>query len=288
MIFLVHLSVLLIILGGFISAQWGFEGIMEIPEGEDRDFVFRKIGNDYRPASLPFSVRCDDFRLERFSNGGPKDYYSTLTVSEDGKEVVSKRIEVNEPLSFGEFNFYQSSFHEKAALKVSVPGQETSQTVQLGEGEMRFVPETGTALRLSSFSPGSKTFGMMAQVLVIHGEKGDTFQVPVTSDAEQNARMQEKLPVRIDFASNEPAYTTGLMVVADPGVGWIWAGSFLMVLGLYLTFYTSHRRLSIDLDGQSAQLKGVTQRNPTAFRREIEAILHDAGFDTTPSKDETA
>ena len=287
MIFLVHLSVLLILLGGFVSAQWGFEGIMEIPEGEERDFVFRKIGNDYQPAGIPFTVRCDDFRLDRFSNGGPKDYYSSLTVMENGQQTAAKRIEVNEPLSYGKFNFYQSSFHEKAALKISVPEKNIQQTVQLGKGEMRFVPETGTALRLSSFSPGSEAIGMMAQVLVIHGEEGKTFQVPVTSNAEQNARMQEKLPVKIDFASKEPAYTTGLMVVADPGVGWIWAGSFLMVLGLYLTFYTSHRRLSIRLDGKRAELRGLAQRNPTAFRREIEAILHEAGFDPETAKNET-
>jgi len=38
-----------------------------------------------------------------------KDYYSTLCVFEEGRQVLTKTIEVNDPLSYGGYRFYQSS-----------------------------------------------------------------------------------------------------------------------------------------------------------------------------------
>jgi len=40
----------------------------------------------------------------------PKDYKSKLTVLENGKEVLTKTIEVNDPLFYKGIRFYQSSY----------------------------------------------------------------------------------------------------------------------------------------------------------------------------------
>lgn len=40
----------------------------------------------------------------------PKDFISKVTVLKDGKEVLNKDIRVNEPLSFGGYSFFQSSY----------------------------------------------------------------------------------------------------------------------------------------------------------------------------------
>jgi cytochrome c biogenesis protein ResB len=46
--------------------------------------------------------------------GMVKDYFSDLVVVEDGKDVLKKTIEVNDPLHYGGYHFYQSSYDDKA------------------------------------------------------------------------------------------------------------------------------------------------------------------------------
>lgn len=48
------------------------------------------------------------------NRGMVKDYFSDLVVVKDGKEVLKKTIEVNDPLHYGGYHFYQSSYDSKA------------------------------------------------------------------------------------------------------------------------------------------------------------------------------
>jgi hypothetical protein len=47
-------------------------------------------------------------------SGMVKDYFSDLVVIKDGKEVLKKTIQVNDPLYYGGYHFYQSSYDDKA------------------------------------------------------------------------------------------------------------------------------------------------------------------------------
>ena len=44
------------------------------------------------------------------TGGMVKDYFSDLVVIKDGKEVLKKTIQVNDPLYYGGYHFYQSSY----------------------------------------------------------------------------------------------------------------------------------------------------------------------------------
>lgn len=45
--------------------------------------------------------------------GMPKDYFSDLAVIQDGKVVVAKTIEVNDPLHWGGYHFYQADYDKE-------------------------------------------------------------------------------------------------------------------------------------------------------------------------------
>lgn len=47
-------------------------------------------------------------------DGMVKDYFSDLVIVKDGEEVLKKTIEVNDPLHYGGYHFYQSSYDDKA------------------------------------------------------------------------------------------------------------------------------------------------------------------------------
>ncbi len=55
-----------------------------------------------------------DFKLRYLAAGMVKDYFSDLQVIEDGKVMLEKTIEVNHPLYYGGYHFYQSSYDDKA------------------------------------------------------------------------------------------------------------------------------------------------------------------------------
>lgn len=49
----------------------------------------------------------------RIDQGNISDYIATLTVIEDGKEIMTQRVEVNHPLRHRGYRFYQSSFNDQ-------------------------------------------------------------------------------------------------------------------------------------------------------------------------------
>ncbi len=277
MVYVVHVSLIVIIIGGVVGALFGFEGVMEIEQQQSIDYMFKKSGTRYTRVPVSFSVQLDDFRLERFQNGSPKDYVSTLTVKEAGQTVAHKTIEVNDPLNYGVYNFYQTTYVERAPLLVTDPATGKSDRVNLQSGRQAALPNTDSMIMLTSFSPPVGEQPMRAAILAAKSE-GETFQSMVLADKEQNRNVQRDQPLLVSFAEEQPAYISGLMVVVDPGVPLVWLGSFLMVLGLYLTFYSAHRRISVQCDQGQIRLTGLTQRNPRGFQREVEKIWQQAGL----------
>jgi len=77
-VYIVHLSVILLLIGSLIGSIFGFEGYATIQEGETINKIsLRKPG---RIESLDFEIRCDDFNISFYKNGAPKEYRSSLTI----------------------------------------------------------------------------------------------------------------------------------------------------------------------------------------------------------------
>jgi len=132
-LFMIHAGCLLVLAG----SMWGSEAGHRLGE---RLFGIRKIPNGYmlisegnsekhvmtedfrqRLGELPFSIKLKDFRLEYYETDEElvprlliRDYFSDVVVIKDGKEVTSKTIEVNHPLHYGGYHFYQHSYDSQA------------------------------------------------------------------------------------------------------------------------------------------------------------------------------
>lgn len=68
---------------------------------------------------LPFEIGLDGFRIDYYdspSAGGqqtPKEFFSDISVIENDRVVRKQTIEVNKPLHYGGYYFYQQSFDQK-------------------------------------------------------------------------------------------------------------------------------------------------------------------------------
>ena len=94
----VHLGLLVILIGGIISGVSGFGANIKISEGQTVPVL-----------NADFKLGLEKFETEYWPIGSVKDWKSTVTVLENENPVLTKTVEVNHPLSYKGFVFYQSS-----------------------------------------------------------------------------------------------------------------------------------------------------------------------------------
>jgi cytochrome c biogenesis protein len=154
---LVHSAILVILIGGWVGAQYGFRGTMSVVEnGTDNTIRFLK-GTKTEQLKMPFDIRCDDFFIDFYPTGMPKEFRSTLSILEDGKVVVDhKDIIVNEPLFYKGVRIYQASFGDggsAVSLKLFDPVSGKSRIINTEVYKTWKDPETGISLEITNFRP---------------------------------------------------------------------------------------------------------------------------------------
>ncbi|MFH1563283.1 MAG: cytochrome c biogenesis protein ResB [Nitrospirota bacterium] len=98
--FATHLSFLIILSGGLIGSLWGF-----------KDYLYLKEGEVQQVPQTNFYIKLNKFWLEYYPDSKMiKDYKSNLSIIENGKEILTKTIEVNYPLNYKGIRFYQASY----------------------------------------------------------------------------------------------------------------------------------------------------------------------------------
>ena len=79
---------------------------------------------------------------------------------------------------------------------------------------------------------------------------------------------------------------TGLIVARDPGANFVWVGSVLLVLGLFLVFFFPHRRVWVRVrrtSGGSEILCASTMKRDVAFKPQFLQLVTDIQLAGTPS-----
>lgn len=84
-------------------------------------------------------------------------------------------------------------------------------------------------------------------------------------------------PYRFSLKGIKTLYYTGLQANKDPGVPIVWAGCFLMVSGLFITFFLSHKRMWVRVLAQGAnariEVAGTTNKNPVGLQNERHHLI---------------
>lgn len=296
-VYLVHLSVFLILVGGLVGSFIGFQGFVNIVEGETIDEI--AVRNRQDPLPLGFEVRCDRFSVEFYDSGAPKEYRSDLTFLIDGKEAAQRPIRVNHPTEFEGVTFYQSSYGSTPGRHVRLqilrgddPAAATAVDAEIA-GPAVELPGKEGAFRVLDANPNM--MGVMGPAVLVGVKplEGEEIQFWVFQNV---ASVQERFPgvfghnPRLDPAAFKPytfvldrlesRYYTGLQVNRDPGVPLVWAGCFMMVAGFIVTFFMSHRHVWVRLDrtdrGRNrVRVAGRSSKNPVGLEREIERLTGD-------------
>jgi len=276
-VYVTHLSILIIFVGAMLGTAGGYKAFVNIPEGSSTDKVWPRTGSR-EAINLGFEVRCDRFDVEFYQGTQrPKEFVSDLVVLENGKEVLKKTIEVNDPLSYKGITFYQSSYGPMGdptfKFKVTERATGKTETLSVRQGQLTELPG-GKAFRVADFTPSFQNFGAAARIEVLPGmthehQSGESHPSFVVLQAFPDFDARRGGDYIFSMQDLDQRYYTGLQVAKDPGVWVVWTGCFLMVAGCMAAFFLSHRRIWLTiqpLDGKTGiKLGGSAHRNQPGF-----------------------
>jgi cytochrome c biogenesis protein len=242
---------------------------------------------------LGFSIRCDDFDVDFYGGSDmPREYKSQLTIIDNGKEVLEKAIEVNDPLTYNGITFYQSSYglmpspHGDFILRIT-PRSGASEVKRLHFGDRFTIPGTNIEGTIKDFSPALSfdnqgrpfTYEEMMNNPAVFIDFKESGKEKYSGWIVKRYPMTWRLPEghTVEFIDLWGAQYTGLQVRKDPGVWIVYLGCIVMSIGLYIAFFMSHRRIWVRIAEEKNNTKVVigatSNKNRTSFERKINKII---------------
>ncbi len=281
-VYIVHVSILIILFGALIGSslvarnvlknpKFAFKGSVMVPESKSTDFIYSFI--DGSKIDLDFAVRCDFFTIKYYPNGMPKTYLSRVTVIDNDKEVLTTDLKVNKPLTYKGITFYQSSYQAYHDFVVSIVNQKTGvrKTAIVTPAEQIDWKEVGAS------------FGLLSQEVL--GEEVKRIKIWFTDNQGEPVIfwVHNGQPANIQRRNTtftltaKQLYATGLQVTKDPGVWFVYIGCAMMLLGLFVAFFLSHRKIYafIHRDKGKTQIlfAGSAHKNKVGFAKKFEQLI---------------
>lgn len=239
---------------------------------------------------LGFEIACKDFEVEFYGNSDmPKEYKSLLLVR-DGERSFEKWIEVNEPLKYKGYTFYQSSYGTWPGVRgifrfryIDKNGNAVEKSIAPLED---FELPGGLRAKVVDFSP-ALAFDETGRPFTYAEQMNNPAALVEFNRKEFNRWILKRYPQTwqlpdgssLEFIDYWGVQYTGLQVRRDPGVWLVYLGCIIMAVGLYITFFISHRRLWLrlvqDKSGTRVLVGGSVSRNREAFERQIDRIIKE-------------
>ncbi|UCC41592.1 MAG: cytochrome c biogenesis protein ResB [Candidatus Aminicenantes bacterium] len=283
---IVHLGLLIILAGGIISGISGFKTNLNISEGQ--------------VLSIPkadFKLRLDKFETEYYPNGSDKDWKSTLTVIENNESRLSKTVEVNHPLSYKGFVFYQSGYGwnwESPSLEIWAKKREDPSflkkiEIKIGErvkleeenikvSALHFVPDfvineknQVTTRSLQPNNPAAFIEGWREDEKIFSGWIFAKF--PSVS----RIHSEKETDLFFEFKDFRAEQYSSIQMSKDPGTNIIWVGCTFLMIGLGVAFYWPTREIKVILEESQGKTEviagGIATKSKDIFQEEFEKIM---------------
>jgi len=230
-VYVVHFSLILIIVGAIIGALKGFRGDMFLPEGTSSNEVVlpRHQGSKF----LDFFVKLNKFKIEYYPNGMVKEYISNVTI-EDNSTKLTRIIRVNHPLTYKGVSFYQASYDEIPSFDIVVKEGHEKKTVVVAPMNPAIVGNR-YLLILEAYSPHHPHF-IVIKLNVVDQFTGKNKEVFLISNNPKTIKLGST-PIQLDLKGMKVTYVSILQVKKDPGVILVFLGFAMMIFGLLLVYF---------------------------------------------------
>ncbi len=304
----VHVGLLTIFAGGFMTAQFGHTGQVGFGPGESADEMTETAFNLDKPqqikVALPFTVECTDIQQKLIDKQGPTspmntlDWLTRIKIKDPERGETEALVQMNAPFDYRGYRFFQSSFvgdgkARSIVLRVTPEAGGEAQELKLMRNEVGQLSD-GTVVRFADFYSdlvleGGRAASASAdylnpaaalQVIRSTGDAGKGFAFSAQSTGAGpmvgHAFAGYKFEL-VDFEKVGSAHV--LSVQKDPGAGVVYLGFILLTITLVAVFLFSHQRVwaVVEEAGEHGRfnvtLGGNTNRNRLGFEDRFKRIV---------------
>lgn len=300
----VHVALLTIFLGGFLTSELGTTGNMPLAPGESSDLIEESVVDLDKVSrvtkQLPFEVTFTDIEqklLKRegsLSAGNTIDWITRFTISDETGQHDAIA-QMNRPFDYRGYRFFQASYipvGRARSITLTVSGKDStgSTRLTLGRGETTTMPD-GTRLRFAEFrgnfrigpeDPNEDTSDYLnpAAVLQITPPGGSVETAyafgPQMAEIPAAKKAVAGYTFRLeDFEKVSDRHI--LSVQRDPGATVVYIGFGMLSITLCAVFLFSHQRVWVVFEKGPAEMTkivagGNSNRNPNPFTEKFGAF----------------
>jgi cytochrome c biogenesis protein len=283
-VYVVHSSVIIIMVGAIVGNIWGFSGRLNLNEGQTADHIELDNG---QTRELGFALRLEKFAVSFYKDGMPSEYRSDVTFLEQDKPVTQAVLRVNDPAEFRGVDFYQATYGQSVRLmEVDYVHGGHKHKVSLEHGRWVDLPDGGGKALLLEARPDIRMGEMYHGPAARIGYQVEGSEPMALTAFKAGAPFPARGPVSFEILDLQTAPYSGFSVKYDPGVWFIWVGCTLMVLGFVITFYCSHRKVWVRLipagkERSKVEIMGSTNKNRLGLNRLLQRL--EAGLNANPA-----
>jgi cytochrome c biogenesis protein len=272
---LVHVSMLLILLGAIWGSISGFKAQELIPSGGVASIQHLTGAGDLARAHLPtWQIRANRFWIDYAADGRVKQFYSDLSILDQGQEVKRQTISVNHPLSYRGVTLYQADWSIDS-IRIRVNNSPSFQIpvvpVRTEAGNKlwgAFVPtqpdmSQGLTLLLPDLQGTALLYDTEGQWM---GSLRQGMSLALDEIAPQ--RFPNPLTLHLD----EVIGATGLQIKSDPGIPAVYLGFGLLMVGVVMSYFSYSQIWALQTE-TGLYLGGKTNRALVTFEREFDRLV---------------
>lgn len=248
-----HLGILLLIMGVILG------------HANKEEYVVSGLpGETVEMGQTGAKVTIDDFAVELYDSGMPKQYTTALTMTDPDGNARSGEASVNSPAELFGYRFYQNSTGQAARLTLTSDGQVVADRVlKVGEGiRLHYLPQI-----------------VFFNGYVRDAELGDGYQFVVYNeqDGSEAVYFQPEGEVGIDLwvvqgAFTEAQYFTVLQVKRDSWTWLVLLGGLVVLLGLLMSFYLQPVRVWAIREEEGWRVCGECRKSGVLFARQFRRV----------------
>lgn len=303
----VHVGLLTIFLGGFLTTQLGQTGQLPLKPGQTSNETFESTFEldqvkEFKKR-LPFDITCTDIQQKLIKKDGSISASNTIDwltriQIKDGGETHEALVQMNRPFDYRGYRFFQASFTSigrarNITVKLTPAGGGQAQDVIIPRDGATTLAD-GTQIKFAEFR-GNFSIGEenLNEDTSGYPNPGAILKVTPPNSPTQTAyafgaQMADipaaKKPVAgytYQLADFEKASDQHILAVQyDPGSTVVYIGFVLLCLTLILIFFFSHQRVwsAVEQVGEN-EFKvvsgGHTNRNQNGFTDKFKSFVRD-------------
>ncbi|MEP6900441.1 MAG: cytochrome c biogenesis protein ResB [Actinomycetota bacterium] len=302
----VHVGLLTIFVGGFLTGQLGNTGQMALQPGQTSNEIFDTVSNldqlTQVTKRLPFEIFCTDIQQklikkdESISAMNTIDWLTRIQIK-DETGTTNAVVQMNRPFDYRGYRFFQASFvsvgrarNINVRLKsadgavatedVTIP---RSGTIALADGtQIRFVDFRGNfSIGKEDLNEDTSNYPNPAAVLQVTPPNAAA-QTAYAFGAQMADIPIAKKPIAgytyqlVDFEKVADQHI--LSIQRDPGSNVVYVGFTLLFLTLVAVFFFSHQRIWAVVEKNTENnftvtIGGNTNRNKAAFDEKFKRFV---------------